>query len=211
VIGEGDDLAVERFGPLAVVHDPDVLAPREWTLAQSVIASERSRHLPEGPVLELCSGAGQIGLATAVLTGRPAVLVDDDARACTFAALNACLNHVRAEVIQARMEELALGRFPIVLADPPYLESAEASADDDPSHAVDGGADGLDGVRVALRTALRHVVPGGEIVMQVGGMAQAAAVAALAAGMPGDAQVWEVRGFGTGRAVVVLRFTAPAP
>lgn len=200
-----DDVVVVRFGPLAIVHDASVLAPRSWTVAQSVVASERARHLPDGPVLELCSGVGQIGLTVAVLTGRPVVLVDDDPRACTYAAWNASLNHVRAEVVQARMEDLTLGPFPLVLADPPYLGSADAVVDDSPAHAVDGGADGLDGIRVALDAALRHLAPGGEIVLQVGGASQVGAVAALAERLPRSTRICEVHPCGPGRAVIVLR------
>jgi methylase of polypeptide subunit release factors len=44
------------------------------------------------PLLELCTGAGQIGLAAAALSYRAAVLVDSSEHACRFAARNAAAN-----------------------------------------------------------------------------------------------------------------------
>ena len=53
------------FGGLAIAYDARVLSPRTWTLHQSLWALELLEQLPDGPILELCAGAGQIGLAVA--------------------------------------------------------------------------------------------------------------------------------------------------
>src|SRR5207342_2779859 len=45
------------FGGLSIAHDDRVLRPRRWTLHQSHWALELLPGLPDGPVLELCSGA----------------------------------------------------------------------------------------------------------------------------------------------------------
>ncbi|MBI2244007.1 MAG: methyltransferase, partial [Nocardioides sp.] len=50
------------FGPLRITFDGRVLRPRPWTAAQSEWAAEILADAPAGPVLELCAGAGQIGL-----------------------------------------------------------------------------------------------------------------------------------------------------
>ena len=47
---------------LEISYDQRVLEPRPWTAAQSRWASSLFRVLPPGPVLELCAGAGHIGL-----------------------------------------------------------------------------------------------------------------------------------------------------
>ena len=51
-----------EIGGLAVAYGPDVLTPRPWTLAQSEWARDLLDEVPEGPILELCSGVGHIGL-----------------------------------------------------------------------------------------------------------------------------------------------------
>ncbi|MGA8992804.1 MAG: methyltransferase, partial [Nocardioidaceae bacterium] len=64
------------FGGLAIAFDDRVLRPRPWTLAQSAWAAELAATVPAGPALELCSGAGHIGLAFAATSGRRLVMVD---------------------------------------------------------------------------------------------------------------------------------------
>lgn len=167
---------VTCFGGVAVAYDDDVLAPRLWTLAQSRWAVELLRRLPGGPVLELCSGAGQIGLVVARATGRALVQVDADERACAFARRNAAGAGVEADVRCGRLgAALAPGeRFPLVLADPPYVPSHQTSGHPgDPSHAIDGGDDGLDLARVCLRVAGAHLTTGGRLILQLRGPGQA--------------------------------------
>lgn len=107
--------------------------------------------LPAGPVLELCAGTGQIGLVVAHETGRTLVQVDVDARACRCARTDAQQAGLGSDV---RCGDLtgalaADERFPLVLADPPYVPSDEVdSRPHDPAGAIDGGADGLDVVEV---------------------------------------------------------------
>ena len=50
------------FGDLEIAYDDRVLTPRPWTALQSEWAAELLESAPAGPVLELCAGAGQIGL-----------------------------------------------------------------------------------------------------------------------------------------------------
>lgn len=78
-----------RFGHLDIDFDDRVLTPRTWTVRQSEWAAKLAAELPDGPILELCSGAGQIGLLAAALTGRGLVCVDADPVACAFARANA--------------------------------------------------------------------------------------------------------------------------
>ncbi len=58
----GGTLAQMDFGHLRIAYDARVLTPRPWTEAQSTWAAEVMTDAPEGPVLEVCCGAGQIGL-----------------------------------------------------------------------------------------------------------------------------------------------------
>jgi methylase of polypeptide subunit release factors len=164
------------FGPLRVGYDDSVLAPRPWTMAQSRHAAALLERAPAGPVLELHCGAGHIGQTAAVWSGRELVQVDDDPAACAWSRRNADRNEVDSEVRCAAVEALDVGdsRFALVLADPPYVPSGDVVRfSDDPPHAIDGGDDGLDGVRAALPVAARLTRPGGYVVMQVRGPGQA--------------------------------------
>lgn len=200
-----------RFGPITVRSDDRVLAPRAWTLLQSEWAAELAGTHEAGPLLELCSGAGQIGLAAAALSGREVVQLDDDPHACMWARRNARDNGIRADVrvgaLSTSDQVLPRGRFPLVLADPPYLTSFEVRAHPgDPPHAVDGGADGLAVVRASIDAARRHARPGAGVLMQLRGEAQ---VAQLAEELGGGAVVVEDwRSHDRDRAVALLRMAA---
>jgi release factor glutamine methyltransferase len=169
------------FGELEIAYDDRVLEPRPWTVDQSRWAAELAASAPEGPMLELCAGAGQIGLLAVALTGRPLVCVDLDPVACDFARQNAAaagLAHL-VEVREGRLEE-AVGadeRFAVVVADPPWVPRAETGRfPEDPILAIDGGEDGLDVARECVRLTARHLLPGGFAVLQLGTLPQAARI-----------------------------------
>ena len=162
-----------RFGELDIEYDERLLTPREWTLAQSDWAGELMPLLPEGPVVELCSGAGHIGLHAVLASPRRLVCVDDDEVACSYARRNAEAAGLadRVEVRNAGLEDaLAPGeRFALVIADPPWVPTdAVGRFPHDPVPAIDGGADGLHLVRRCLAVAGAHVLPGGSVLLQVG-------------------------------------------
>jgi release factor glutamine methyltransferase len=194
------------FGPVTIAFDGSVLRPRPWTLAQSEWAATLAVTLPDGPVLELASGAGHIGLACAVLAGRRLVQIDASEPACRWARHNAAEAGLADRVDVRRgsfADALAPGeRFPLVLADPPYVPTADITRyPDDPVQAIDGGADGLDLVRVCLQVAADHTSAGAAVLLQVRGEDQAVRIA----GLDQRLAVEEIRGFGPDRAVVLLR------
>ncbi|HET9689675.1 MAG TPA: hypothetical protein VFP61_00875 [Acidimicrobiales bacterium] len=201
------------FGPLTVSFDRRVLEPRPWTLLQSEWAAELAGALPAGPLCELCAGAGHIGQAAAVLSGRSVVQVEADPVAAGYATANAIDAGVDADV-RALPLEAALRpgeRFWVMLADPPYLPTAEVGDwPDDPVTAIDGGADGLAVTRAALAVVDAHLAPGGAALLQVAGAAQAAQVAGELRRHAGDLVVGEVRAVDHRRAVVALHHKAPA-
>lgn len=199
-------MATVGFGPLRIAYDRKVLEPRPWTLAQARWAVELSPVADDGAVLELCSGAGQIGLVVAVESGRGLVQVDDDEHACRWARHNAEAAGIAADVRCAPVDAAlsAEERFPLALADPPYVPSGDARhLVDDPRHAIDGGADGLDVARRCLVVAGAHLVAGGRLLLQTRGAAQAARLAAHAAAA--GLTLVEVRQHAADRAVALLR------
>lgn len=167
-----------RFGHLDIDYDDRVLTPRTWTARQSEWAAELSAGLPDGPMLELCSGAGQIGLLAAAMAGRPLVCVDANPVACAFNRANADragLSHL-VEVREGSIEN-ALDpdeRYCLVIADPPWVPTAQVERyPEDPRTAIDGGADGMLVAETCLTATARHLSPGGSAVLQLGTAAQA--------------------------------------
>jgi release factor glutamine methyltransferase len=179
---------VTPFGPLTITYDERVLTPREWTARQSEWAAELAGELPGGDVLELCSGAGHIGLlALALIHGidphRRLVCVDVNPAAAELTMANAAAAGLTASV-EMRCADLAEAvasgeTFPLVIADPPWVLSADTGRfPDDPVLAIDGGADGLDLARACLDVIGAHLAPGGAAVLQLGYAEQGGAVAA---------------------------------
>ncbi|WP_457205398.1 methyltransferase [Nocardioides sp. P5_C9_2] len=170
------------FGSLTIGYDESVLEPRPWVLLQSEWAREVLADAPPGPVLELCTGAGHIGLMSLVGNDRLLVAVDADPSACRWAELNAEANGLadRVEVRQGRLQDCvgAGERFVLVVADPPWVPRAEVGRfPEDPVLAIDGGADGLDVARACLDAAAEALDPGGSLLLQLGTDAQARALA----------------------------------
>lgn len=165
-----------RFGPLFIGYDDRVLRPRRWTKLQSHWAAELLTELPPGPVLELCSGAGQIGLLATLGNDRPLVQVDSDEAACGWAQVNAERAGRASDVRCGEMAAMLVAdeRFPLILADPPWVPRAAVSRyPEDPVTAIDGGADGLDVARRCVEVIDRHLLDAGAAILQLGTEAQA--------------------------------------
>ena len=184
------------FGDLLIHWDRRVLQPRLWTTAQSYWAAALSPQCPDGPILELFCGAGQIGLLAANLTGRSLVQVDQDPAAASFARRNAEAAGLTSDVRIGSVAD-ALGpdeRFGLVIIDPPWVPTADVRRfPDDPVLAIDGGSDGTERVVLGLGVALRHLHPEGHAVVQVGNTDQAELVPALLRGLGGGRLPWTVQ------------------
>jgi methylase of polypeptide subunit release factors len=172
------------FGGLAISWDARVLEPREWTLEQSLWAAGILADAPAGPVLELCCGAGQIGLRAAVDSDRHLVCVDANPVAASYTLENARPAGLadRIEVRTGWIEEvLEPGElFSVIIADPPWVPRSETSRfPEDPTLAIDGGGDGMDVVRTCVRAIEEHLAPGGAALLQLGTVEQARQVADL--------------------------------
>ena len=173
-----------RFGSLDIAYDERVLEPRPWTAEQSRWGAELLADLPAGRVLELCTGAGHIGLLTAALSGRPLLAVDIDPVACSFARQNAARAGLDVEVREGPMDRVLAAdeSFALVTADPPWVRRAETGRfPEDPLLAIDGGEDGLDLARLCLTVADAHLAEDGTVLLQLGTAAQVTEIDAWAA------------------------------
>jgi release factor glutamine methyltransferase len=165
------------FGPLRISFDGRVLRPRPWTAAQSEWAAEILAEAPAGPVLELCSGAGQIGLLAVLGSERRLVCVDLNPVACEFARQNADAAGIghRVEIREGAMDEVLRDseRYAVVVADPPWVRRTEIDRfPEDPVLAIDGGDDGMTVAWTCVDIARRHLLRGGTLLLQLGTVEQ---------------------------------------
>lgn len=203
------------FGRLRIDYDARVLRPRAWTAAQSVWAAELLHDAPPGPVLELCAGAGQIGLLALALasSSRDLLLVDRDAAACGFARVNASRARPAGAVDVRRSPlETALApgeRFALIIADPPWVPTASVGRfPEDPVTAIDGGPDGLSVAWTCLDVIARHLLPAGSAVVQLGTAAQVDLVADRLGSDPSSRlRVAGRRSYGSRGVLALMRFS----
>ena len=176
------------FGPLRIAFDGRVLRPRPWTEAQATWAAEILTEAPPGAVLELCAGAGQIGLLAVVGSSRPLVCVDVNPAACEWARHNAEAAGLadRVEVREGPMDEVLRDseRFALVVADPPWVRrDSLGEYPEDPVIAIDGGDDGMEIAWTCVDIARYHLAPLGTLLLQLGTVEQ---VDTLRARLPED-------------------------
>lgn len=198
-----------EFAGLTLTTDERLLTPRPWTQAQSDWAAELLDDMPDGPVLELCAGAGHIGLAAVHGSDRHLVAVDREEVAVDRIRANAD-QLGRADLVETRCRPLgdavaADEVFALVIADPPWVPHASiGDHPQDPPGAIDGGPDGLDIARECLEVIAAHLHDEGAALLQLGTAAQATAV-----GLPDGLVVTEVREYPRG-VVVCLRRPGPS-
>ena len=190
------------FGALRIAFDERVLRPRSWTENQSLWAAELLPSLPAGTVLELCSGAGQIGLLAVAGSGRRLVCVDANPVAAEYIAANAVAAGLRNRVENrlGRIQDTLAPRerFPLIIADPPWVRREETGRfPEDPLLAIDGGADGMAVVRQCLATIGSHLGAGGVALLQLGPGDQVDSVSRMLADsklVPGETRDFGERG-----------------
>jgi release factor glutamine methyltransferase len=161
--------------------DPRVYAPRPQTEA---LARRAVDLLPErGTAVDLCTGSGAIAfhLMQEVPAAR-VVATDIDARAV------ACSRRNGVHVIRTSLGDALRDRtFDVITLVAPYVPTDEIRLlpadvrNHEPREALDGGADGLDIVRRAVRRAATLLRCGGWLLTEIGGEQDAALATDLAA------------------------------
>jgi len=177
---------VVGFRRLTLASDARALIPRPETEGLVDLVLER---MPTGVVADVCTGSGCIALALAQEGRYERVIgTDRSADALALARRNAEATGLAVEWCEGDLAEpLAGERLDVLVANPPYLTSAEYAALDrsvaawEPALALESGADGLGATRRLVADALPLVKPGGWLALEVD-CERAAAVAALAAG-----------------------------
>ncbi|MGM9521325.1 MAG: peptide chain release factor N(5)-glutamine methyltransferase [Oscillospiraceae bacterium] len=154
-----------EFMGLPFKVDEGVLIPRADTevMAELAIKLLQARGGSGVRVLDLCCGTGCIGISIAAnIVDCRVVLVDNSMRALRTARANVLRNKTSRNTtcIEADAMEnppMLLGRFDLIVCNPPYIESAEIDTldssvkDYEPREALDGGEDGLDFYRAIIQ------------------------------------------------------------
>lgn len=180
-------LGRKGFWTLEFAVTPDVLTPRPET--ELLVETALEFLPPEKPALVLDLGVGSGAILLTVLSERPDVVgvgVDESEAALSVARANAEALGLteRAEWRVASWGEGLESGFDLILANPPYIPSAEIEglapevARHEPRRALDGGPDGLDAYRALLPRIRDLLAPSGRFALEVG-RGQATAVWAL--------------------------------
>ncbi|KRC58794.1 protein-(glutamine-N5) methyltransferase, release factor-specific [Agromyces sp. Root81] len=181
------------FRNLELRVGPGVFVPRPETeqVAQLAIDALASAAEPEPIAIDLGTGSGAIAIALATEVPHAKVWAVENSPAA-FVWTRRNVDEVAAPNLELVFGDLAEalpeldGRVAVVVSNPPYVPLSEVPRDPevrlyDPEHALYGGADGLDVVRVLSRRALALLRPGGVLVIEHGEEQSAAIAAVLAA------------------------------
>ena len=191
----------ERHEPVAYIVGSREFYGREFTVAQGVLSPRMDSETTVAAALEaapaprrvLDCGVGSGALLLTVLLERPAaegVGIDRSAEALDIASGNAARLGLaeRAQLLQRDWDGPGwaddLGRFDLVLANPPYVEEdapiAPAVRAWEPPGALFAGGEGLDAYRVLVPQLPSLLAENGVAVVEIGAT-QADAVGAIAA------------------------------
>ena len=181
-------LGRKGFWKLMLGVGPGVLTPRPDT--ETLVDLALARFPPERAFSLLDLGTGSGAIALSILAERPlakALGVDVSEEALAVARDNAAQLGLASRIALLRGDwtfGLGDGGFDLVVANPPYIPSAEIETlapevrDHDPRLALDGGPDGLDAYRVLAPEILRVLRGGGFFAVEIG-PGQSGAVQAL--------------------------------
>ena len=192
-------LGTREFWSLPMSVSSGVLVPRPETetLVEAALAAWKEMgagRQADGPrIVELCTGSGAVAIALASELPTARILATDVSwRALRVARANAERNGVAGRIgfLRGNLWHAVNGQAPpgtvdLVVANPPYIPTAELAAlmpevQWEPKLALDGGEDGLRVIREIVATSSDRIRPGGFLLLEIGSD-QAAAVQALVA------------------------------
>jgi release factor glutamine methyltransferase len=201
-------VGVKEFWGLPFEVTPAVLVPRPdtETVVETALARLDAAGARERPLCIVDLGTGSAANLVALLHELPQAFgIGTD---CSVAAIETARENARRLGVAPRAAFVVCdfgaalgGAFDLVVANPPYVASAEIATlarevrDFDPVTALDGGADGLAAYRAILADAGRLLARGAFLVMEVGaGQSDVVSTLADAAGLTATAATPDLGG-----------------
>ena len=175
VLGEWD------FCGMTLTVTPDVLIPRDDTMAVTELAMKKAMFLSQNPrILDLCAGSGCIGLALAHRVKDARVTLGELSPAAIRVAkknivdqrLTGRVNCITVDAMKPASK--FLGTFDMIVSNPPYVTDEEyerldpSVRDFEPKIALVGGLDGLDFYRAIVKNFSSALKPGGFLCFEFG-------------------------------------------
>lgn len=186
-------LGTQEFCGLEFEVTPDVLIPRHDT--ETLVNEAAVRMSQACQVLDIGTGSGCIAVALSKRFQSVTVTATDVSEAAlTVARKNAEKHSADIEFLAGSLFTPLAGRcFDLIVSNPPYIPTKNIAGlepevrDFDPKGALDGGPDGLDIYRALIPAALKHLTPGGWLLVEVG-IGQAVQVSQMVAAESGYGQ-----------------------
>lgn len=172
----------QEFWSLPFKVSPSVLIPRPET---ELLVEESIRELNKGftegesiEILDIGTGSGALAAALASeIKGAKVWGVDISPEAARLARGNMETNNLSSSVsiLEGNLFEPVKDKsFHLIVSNPPYIPHDDLKglqpevADFEPLSALDGGDDGLDYYRRIIPEALKHLIPGGWLMLEHG-------------------------------------------
>jgi release factor glutamine methyltransferase len=170
-------LGTREFWGLPFEVGPDVLIPRQETefIVEEALALVGKDSHPV--IVDVGTGSGCIGISLArEIPGARVIASDVSKHALDVARRNAARHNVahRITFVETSFLDGIEAGVDIIVSNPPYVPSVSERGltpevrDYEPSVALFGGEDGLDGLRSVLEGAVAKLAPGGHLVMEFG-------------------------------------------
>lgn len=154
--------------------DSNVLIPQPDTeiLVEEVIHFVQINN-QKMRILDMCTGSGTIAIAIAKHTNCEMIAVDISEKALEIAHKNAIQNNVEIEILQSDLFEKVMGKFDLIVSNPPYIETETIKTlpqevKNEPIIALDGGKDGLDFYRILVDKARSYLQDDGILAVEIG-------------------------------------------
>jgi len=171
-----------RFAELDFIVNENVLVPRS-PFAELINSSYYPWIEPDQvlTVLDLCTGSGCIGIATAYYLPHIQMTISDVSEQALEVARQNIRHHrleYRVTAIKSDLfEDIPDTRFDLIISNPPYVSTAEYDAlpaeyHQEPRIGLESGEDGMDIVSKILRQAASYLSDKGVIIIEVGASAE---------------------------------------
>ena len=170
-------LGTREFWGLPFEVGPDVLIPRqetEFIVEEALALAEMDAH---PLIVDVGTGSGCIGISLArEIPGARIIATDLSKHALEVARRNAARHNVadRITFVETSFLDGVEEGVDLIVSNPPYVPSVSRKGltpevrDYEPSVALFGGEDGLDGLRSVLEGAFAKLSSGGWLIMEFG-------------------------------------------